>query len=65
MTLIGLILTIALVGLLVWAVTTLIPMPDNFRKAIYVISVIILVFYVLSALGLLAGGIPNPRLDGR
>jgi hypothetical protein len=62
MTLLGLIFMIAILGLIVWAVTTLIPMPEQFKKAIYVISVVVLVFYVLSAFGLL-GQLPNPRLN--
>lgn len=62
MTLFGLIITIALVGLLIWAITTLVPMPDNFKKAIYVISIVFLVFYVLNAIGVL-GSIPNPRIN--
>ena len=49
---IALIVTIALVGLIVWAVTTLIPMPPQFKTAIMVIAVVFLVLYVLSALGL-------------
>lgn len=53
---ISLIVTIALVGLLVWAITTLIPMPQPFRTAIYVLAVVFLVLYVLNALGLYSVG---------
>ncbi len=53
MGLIELIVLIALMGLLVWVVTTLVPMPAQFRQAIIVIAVVGLVFYVLSAFGLL------------
>lgn len=60
---IGLIITIALLGLIVWAVTTYIPMPPPFKTAIYVIAVICLILYVLSAFGLLGGvhdvGVPH------
>lgn len=55
MTLIGLIVVIAVVGLLVWAITTLVPMPDPFKRAIYVVAVVVLALYVLSAFGLLSG----------
>jgi sulfite exporter TauE/SafE len=54
MSLIGLIVAIAVLGLIVWAITTLIPMPEPFKRAIYVVAVVILVLYVLAAFGLLA-----------
>lgn len=54
MGLIELVLIIAVVGLLVWAITTLVPMPDQFRTAIIVISIVFLSFYILSAFGLLS-----------
>lgn len=53
---IELIVTIALVGLLVWAITTLIPMPPAFSKAIMVLGVVFVVIYVLSAFGLFHPG---------
>lgn len=55
MGLIELILVIAVIGLVVWAITALIPMPEPFKKAIYVVSVVVLAFYVLSSFGLLHG----------
>ena len=55
MSLVTLIVVIAVVGLLVWAATTLIPMPEPFKKAIYVVAVVGLVLYILSAFGLLSG----------
>lgn len=58
---ITLIVVIALVGLLVWAITTLIPMPPPFKTAIYVISVVVLVLYILQVFGLLQA-IPNLRI---
>ncbi len=53
MGLIELIITIALVGLLVWAITTLVPMPEPFKRAIYVLSVVVLALYILAAFGLM------------
>ncbi len=52
MSLIGLVVTIAVVGLIVWAITTLIPMPAPFKNAIYVLCVVFLVIYLLQAFGL-------------
>lgn len=47
----SLIMTIALIGVLVWAITTLFPMPEPFRRAIYVIAVVCLVFYLVQFFG--------------
>lgn len=56
------IVLIALVGLLVWAVTSLVPMPPQFKNAIYVLAVVFLSFYVLSILGLLPHGFRHLKL---
>ncbi len=53
MGLIEMIMTIAVVGLVVWAITTLIPMPQPFKSAIYVLSVVGLAFYIISAIGVM------------
>ena len=62
---ISLLVTIAVVGLIVWAIT-LIPMPQAFKTAIIVIAIICVVLYVLQVLGLWGGSamhdIPVPRL---
>jgi hypothetical protein len=58
---IELIVSIALVGLLVWAVTTLIPMPEQFKKAIVVIAVVFVMIYALKAFGLLPHGLLSLR----
>ena len=57
---IQLIVSIALIGLLVWAITTLIPMPANFSRAINVIALVIVVLLVLQAFGLVHG-VPRIR----
>lgn len=49
---ISIVVSIALVGLLVWAITTLIPMPEPFKKGIYVVCVVGIVLYVLNEFGL-------------
>lgn len=49
---ISLIITIAVLGLIVWAITTYVPMPNGFKQAIYVIAVICLVIFVLNAFGI-------------
>jgi hypothetical protein len=55
MGLVELIVLIAIIGVVVWAVTTLIPMPPQFRTAIYVVSVLFLAVYILHAFGLFSG----------
>lgn len=54
MGLVELIVVIAVVGLFVWAITALVPMPAQFKNAIYVLSVVFLVLYVLKAFDLLS-----------
>ncbi len=49
---ITLILTIALLGFLVWLVITYIPMPEIFKKAIVVLVVILVILYLVQLFGL-------------
>jgi hypothetical protein len=48
---IGLILTIALVGLVVYLITNFIPMPAPFKTIIYVIVVVFLIVWLVQILG--------------
>lgn len=57
---IGLILTLALTGLIVWAIVTYIPMPPVFKNAILIIAAICIILYLVSAFGI--ADIPVPRL---
>lgn len=59
MTLIALVLYIALIGLVVWAITTLIPMPDTFRTLIYIIATVAVILWLLNLLGV---GLPPLQL---
>lgn len=61
MTLVGLILVLALCGLLVWLILQ-IPMPPVFRTVIYAICVIFLILWLLQALGI-STGLPRLRLS--
>jgi len=58
---IGLIVALALVGLLVWAVIKLVPMPGQIANAIIVVGVVVCVFIVLNAFGLVPAGMPRLR----
>lgn len=50
MGLIGLLLAIAIVGVIVWALVTFVPMPPAFKTAIIVVAILIVALYVLSLL---------------
>lgn len=54
-----LIITIALVGLVVWAITYFIPMPEKFKTAIYVVAGICLLLSLLQVIGAWPRGMPR------
>lgn len=56
----GLILTLALVGLIVYLIITYIPMPQPFKTIILVIVAICLIIWLMNVLGV--GDIPVPHL---
>lgn len=49
MSLIGLILVIAVIGFIVWLVTTYVPMPPVFKNVLIVVAVIVVLLWLLSA----------------
>jgi uncharacterized membrane protein len=55
MDLIVLVLVLALVGFLVWVITTRIPMDPMIKLAIQIIALIVIILYVLRRFG----GLPN------
>ena len=56
MDLIMLVLVLAVVGFIVWLITTRIPMPPIFQTVIYIVVAIVLVLWLLRRFG---GAIPN------
>ena len=56
MDLIMLVLVLAVVGFIVWLITTRIPMPPMFQTIIYVVVAIVLILWLLRRFG---AGIPN------
>lgn len=65
MSIIVLIVVLACIGLLLWAVTTYVPMNPPMRNVIIVIVIIATVLFVLQSLGVL-GGLnrpPSVRID--
>ena len=56
MDLIMLVLALAIIGFLVWLITTKIPMDPMFKTAIQIIVIIVVILYLIKRLG---GNIPN------
>ena len=50
---ISLLVTIALIGLVCWLLTTLIPMDVKFQQAIIAVAIVAILLYVLRHFGLL------------
>jgi hypothetical protein len=53
MPLVSVIIIIALIGVIVWAVTKYIPMDPNFKTLIVILSIVVVVVWLLSLTGLL------------
>lgn len=58
---ISLILTLAVVGFLVYLITTYIPMPSIFKTVIYAIVAIVVILYVLRLVGFVDLPVPHLR----
>lgn len=54
---ISIIVAIAIAGLIVWAITYVIPMPAVFQRAIYAVCVVCLVLFALQKFGLIHTGV--------
>jgi hypothetical protein len=57
MSILGLLLVIAVIGLIAWALITYIPMPAGVRTVILIVAVVCAVIYALNAFGV---HLPNP-----
>lgn len=62
---ISFIVTVVLIGVLLWAVTTYIPMDANIKKFLVIAVVICLVLWFLAVIGLLPMSLnaPMPRIN--
>lgn len=56
---IHILLIIALVGLLIWAVNTYVPMQDGIKKLFNVVAVVCLILWLLSSFGVISGFHPR------
>ena len=61
MPLLTLVVYLALIGLVVWAVTTYIPMPAPIKTLIVVLVVVVIVLWIISLLGLVGPMVPRLR----
>jgi hypothetical protein len=61
MSLVGLVLTLVVVGVLLWLLNNYVPMDHKIKTIINVVVVIVVVIWVLQALGVL-GSLQNIRL---
>ncbi len=59
MGLIELIVLVAVIGFIVYIVTTYVPMPEMFKKAIWVICAIVVILFLLKAIGFTDVKIPH------
>jgi hypothetical protein len=57
MSLVGLIITIVLVGVLLWAIESFIPMAPPIKRLLEVVVVILIILWLLQAFGLLGAGV--------
>jgi hypothetical protein len=60
-TLLSLLVYLIVLGILWWAVG-LLPLPDPIRTAITIVFVLLLIYPVLTVLGIVPGGLPHLRL---
>lgn len=61
MSLLTIIVTIVIVGVLLWVVNSFIPMDDKIRRILNVVVVILLILWLLQAFGVL-GSLGNVRV---
>jgi hypothetical protein len=62
MTLLSLIVALIVVGVILWAVNSFIPMDPKIKQILNVVVVLAVIFWLLTAFGLLSGSILNMRL---
>lgn len=61
MPIITLILWMALIGLLTWAVTTYIPMPPQIKTLIIVVVIVVVILWIINLVGFVGPSLPRLR----
>lgn len=66
MSIVSLLIILVVIGVVIWAVTTYIPMDGGIKRLIQIVGVIIAVFIVLNAFGVFGSlrGVNVPTLEG-
>jgi len=54
MTLITFLITIVVIGVVVWLIETYVPMPESFKSIIRIVAVIVVILLVLSLFGIMS-----------
>ena len=62
MPLIQVILILAIVGLLLWAITSIVPMDERIRKIIYVVAIVAVCLWLLNLIFGFGGNIQDIRV---
>ncbi len=62
MTVIQLVITLVVVGVIMWLINAYIPMQSSIKKILNVVVIIVVILFVLSAFGVL-GSLSGIRLD--
>jgi len=55
MSLIAIIITLAIIGVILWLVNTFIPMPGSIKKIINIVTIIAIILWLLNVFGVLHG----------
>jgi uncharacterized BrkB/YihY/UPF0761 family membrane protein len=63
---IGIIITLAVVGVLLWLINTYVPMDDKIKKILNVVAIIAVILWLLNVFGVFSylGSVPAPRIHG-
>lgn len=64
MSLLSLVITLVVIGVLLWAVNTYIPMDSKIKKILNIVVVVVVVIWLLYAFGIMgrAGSVQVPRI---
>jgi hypothetical protein len=61
MPILTLVIWLALLGLLVWLVTTYIPMPEPIKRLIVIVVVVLVVLWIVQLVGFIGPSVPRLR----
>lgn len=62
---IGVVLTLVVIGVLLYLLDSYVPMDARIKQLIYVVVIICVIFWLINVFGLLSYDVPIPRLHGK